>query len=372
MKLTFKSLILFFFLIAIDFLIAGGLSELWVRIFVPVDNTCYTHNSSLGDQFCPDQTSYGYVEKGYSNIFKSNSAGFHDREHKKEKGQNTIRFQVYGDSITTAEGVTIQNTIPSLLEKYLQSNSELKSRIEVMNMAPAEDSTVAQYLTFKEYGADYSPDVVICWFMSDFQDNIFETHKRTRSPYLTLTENNELSLSPPTYVHKNDIISYLKSSSMLVRLLANKYLASQFFTDILHMKDKIMAFGLKKTPPVIPSTKTSSSNILAEKSYPLTMRILQEFKRNSNQIGATFVLIDGIRFRDSISSFYTNDDLKIFCQKNDILYIPVFNEYHSLRDNDITGKFFFKDGHPTKYGNAVLAKASGKKLIQSFSQLGLD
>ncbi|GEM_PF-5092988 len=348
-------LLLWSLFICIDFLIAAGVAELWTRIFIPVDNTCYYHDPVMGDRFCPNQETYGYVEKGYSNIFRSNSQGFHDIERTKEKKKNTLRIHFYGDSLTTAEGVPIQYTIPSLVEKYINETNP-RIPVEVLNMASAEDSTAAEYITYKYIGKDYSPDIVICYFMSDFQDNIIETHKRTRSPYFEITDDNSLRFIKPVPVDMSSFTEKLKRSSLLLRLLANKFYASKIYNDFLTYKDNIL------TKKKIKNT-VQKENIIAKKTYPLTIRILSEFKKDVEANGAKFIIVDGVEFKDNISDFYTNKDLENFCRKNNMIYIPVYKEYGSLRKSDSPIKYFFSDGHPTKSGNEYLSKIITRKLL---------
>jgi len=59
--------------VLIDCLIAFGISEGWIRLFIPVKNICYVIDDKIGVRFCPNQKTYGYVEKGYKSIFVTNN-----------------------------------------------------------------------------------------------------------------------------------------------------------------------------------------------------------------------------------------------------------------------------------------------------------
>lgn len=358
-------LLLWSLFICIDFLIAAGVSELWTRIFIPVDNTCYYHDPVMGDRFCPNQETYGYVEKGYSNIFRSNSQGFHDIERTLQKKENTLRIHIYGDSLTTAEGVPIEYTIPSLIETYI-NRKQPSITVEVLNMASAEDSTVSQYLTYKYIGKYFTPDIVICYFMSDFHDNIFETHKRTRSPYFEINKNNELVFVPPQPVDDTGMLARIKKSSLLFRLLANKLLESRLYNEVNTLLEKIR-FRLNPETTEdnanITDPREARKKVMREKAWPVTLRILQQFQTDVSKHGAHFILIDGRIITDEFGGVYRNKNLQEFCRVNNIPYIPVFQEYEQLRKGKERKKLFFRDGHPNIDGNRRLSAIVAEKLI---------
>lgn len=351
-------------------LITLSMGEIWVRFFVPVQNVCYLHDPVMGDIRCPNQETYGYVEKGYSNVLTTNSMGFHDVERSQDKQPGTFRILYIGDSLTSGVGVPVKSTIPSLVEKMLIECLTF-DQMEVWNMAPAEDSTVAQLLTFQNIGVDCEPDMVVCHFMSDFSDNIFETHQRTRSPYFKLTDQGILEFVPPTPVDLTTPVERLKRNSILVRLLASKLLTSSFFKDLISLKKSLdeMSAQVKKTiirqkvEQVTASLHRSEDiNLLTEKAWPVTLAMLKLFKNKADRAGARFVLVDGNRFLPNTAGDYKNTDMELFCRKEHIDYIPVFEEYHYIKENDPMNVYFFKDGHPKNKGNEYLAHAIAEKM----------
>lgn len=365
LKVTNKTVLLWIFFICIDFFIAAGLSELWIRFFIPVKNICYYHDSILGDMFCPNQHTYGYVEKGYTNIFTNNSLGFHDIERSKQKEETTLRIQIYGDSLTAAAGVPIDKTIPSLLDTYINDGNP-PFPVEVLNMASAEDSTVSQYLTYQYIGKDFSTDIVICYFMSDFHDNIFETHQRTRSPYYNIDANGELIFIPPQYVDVSSQLEKFKRSSILYRLFANKFLESKLYSNLNKTQQKIRYFfhpTSNHNQQKMVDLSENRKKIMREKAWPITLRLLQEFKKEVIKNGGQFMLIDGRLITDEFGGVYSNHDLELFCKENSIPYIAAFAEYEQLRKGQDSEKYFFEDGHPTIQGNEIISNILVEKLI---------
>jgi hypothetical protein len=354
----------------VDLFIACSLAEVWTRLFIPVQNICYYHDPVLGDMRCPEQETYGYVEPGYSNILRTNSLGFHDLERSIEKSEQKIRFQYYGDSLISGVGVPCEKTIPSLVERNL-NRIYPSLKVEVFNMAPAEDSTASQLLAYQNIGKAYSPDVVICHFMCDFRDNIFETHQRTRSPYFVFDKGNNLKFAPPVPVDMTTPVQRLKKSSLLVRHMANKLLASKFYHDLNTLKNNLRSFRFTNQKDdqvpeikkyIQPTHKQLVEQILSTKSWPLTMRIIEEFRREVEKDGGHFILVDGKHFQPHTAGKYSNENLARFCKANDITYIPVFEEYQALKKAPPEKKYFLKDGHPTSLGNETLSKVVADKL----------
>ena len=356
--------ILFTLLLCIDALVACIVSELWIRTFIPVKNICYYHDRTLGDMFCPQQHTYGYVEPGYSNIFINNSLGFHDIERIKEKKAGLLRVHIYGDSMIAGAGVAVTQTIPSFLEKYFNMHFPAQP-IEAVNMASAEDSTGSELLIYRHIGRAFNPDVVIVYFMNDFHDNIFETHPRTRSPFFELDSNGRLIFIAPKPVNTNSAWERFKRWSLLYRLLANKFLGSKLYHDanstilnlryqVLGKKEKIKGNHLKALQ--------IRHQFLREKAWPVTTALLKTFRDDVEKDGAHFILIDGFPITPTSAGGYINKDLARFCQQNNITYIPMYKEYQKLKSTVDKVKYFFQDSHPTPTGNQKLSKILTLKL----------
>lgn len=355
----------------LDIAIVAGVSEVWIRFLIPVKNVCYYHDPQLGDMFCPEQKTYGYVEPGYSNLLLNNSLGFHDIERSIKKKSGQTRIQVYGDSLTAALGVPIDKTIPSLLESFLNEGRN-DSTVEVMNMASAEDSTAAQFLTYQLIGAKFDPDIVICYFMSDFHDNIIETHKRTRSPYYGLNEDNSLYFIPPVPVDTEKPLEKFKRASMLYRLLANKFLESKIYhnaTSFMEQSFSRFKQGSNKDKKEKKGFDQRRQEIMREKAWPVTTALLKAFHEKAAQDGAVFVLVDGRIIKNEFGGAYKNDDLKKFCNGIGIKYISLYEKYEKMRKGPHKAEYFLDDGHPTIRGNEELSRILSTKFRQVLMQL---
>jgi hypothetical protein len=126
----------------------------------------------------------------------TNSAGFHDREHSKQKPPNTFRVAVLGDSFTEALQVAIEKTFSSALELELAGCPELKGKnVEVMNFGVSGYGTAQELQMLRHYAWDYSPDLVLLAFFTgnDTQNNSRPLQQDDYRPYFLL-QNGKLVL----------------------------------------------------------------------------------------------------------------------------------------------------------------------------------
>jgi len=370
------TLSLWIVLILFDVLIVSGICETWVRFFIPVANLSYYHDAKLGDMLTPNQKTCGYVEGNYSNDFFSNSYGFHDIDRNTNKKQDTYRIQIYGDSLVAGAGVQIEDTIPSVTEKYLNKNKDIAANFEVMNMASGEDSTSAQFLVYKNIGTNFHPDLVICYFMADFPDNILETHHRTRSPYHSLNKSGELEDILPVPVNLATPFERFKRSSLLYRLFANKLLASKAYNDAKAIANKAL-YSLRPKSPSTGETKAKASSSYAEqrmnalrtKSWPVTLKLITEFRDIVEKNGSKFILIHGRNLTAGNTGGYTNQDFINFLKRNEISYILAYDIYEEIRfHRPKEENLFFEDSHPRAAGNDILGHHIADNLASYFQQ----
>jgi len=366
MKGKTKIIFLWIIFIVIDILIAVGISEVWIRLFIPAKNICYVSDPKIGPRFCPNQKTYGYVEKGYSNVLMTNGLGFHDYERAAEKLNNTYRIQIYGDSMIQGYCVPRESTIPILMERYLNSQG-LPVKFEVFNMAPGDDGTSAQIMTYKEIGRSFKPDLVIGYFMDDFPDNVMQIHGRTYSPYYKIDQNGELVYIPPIPKDTSTLWERFKQTSSFYRLLANKFLESKFYFQVVRFEKNLISYvrGIGSSNPdgLGKDYETTRKEICIKEGWPLTLRLIKHFKEEVEESGSQFVLVDGEEFYDvNVGSVYANRDLAEYCLKNGISYIPGYERYAQLKSVVNPQKYFFKDHHLTALGNEEVARFVGQKI----------
>lgn len=358
--------------VLIDLFVAAAVAELWIRFFIPVKNICYLSDPKMGAVFCPDQKTYGYAEKGYANVLKTNRLGFHDVERTMEKAPGVFRIIVFGDSMIQGYCVPTEQTIPSLLERFLNADN-LPLRFEVLNMAPGDDGTSAQVVAYEERGRAFRPDMVLAFFMDDFPDNVMKLHGRSYSPYHELNDKGELVFVPPVPKDMTGLWERFKGGSRLYRLLSNKTLESKFYNN-----GKKLLTGLKIRFSQAPSGSTRKDSLELRKevcikeSWPLTLRLLKYFGEIVKKDGGHFVVVDGQEFYDvNVGTVYSNRDFQEACTKNGLSYIAGYERYAELKKSDGSTGYFFRDHHLTPVGNREVARFIADKIVAQLRQAAI-
>ncbi len=358
-KTTSNTISLWLVCILIDVSIAFGISECWVRNFIPLTNITWFIDNKIGTRYRPNQKVYGYVEEGYKNIFVTNSFGFHDVERTKTKDDGTLRIHFYGDSMTVGKCVKTEETIPSLVETYLDSY-HFPVKFEVLNMAAGTNSTTGEILTYEKIGAEFDADLVICYFMDDFGDNVLELAGTKHASYHTIGENNELVYHyPPILRDTPGLLSEFKTKrwSSLCGLIAHKIVHTKIWHHykILRRKFSYYAKDLLNENPNHKAYEERIKEIYIKESWPLTLRLIEYFRDIVEQTGAQFILIDGRTFDENVGTIYKNKDLEDHCNRKGINYIQAYKIMEQLKLSDDLKEYFFLDGHLNQLGNEKIS-----------------
>jgi hypothetical protein len=88
-----------------------------------------------------------------------NSRGARDIERSQQKASGVLRVAIFGDSMTEGVQVNLPQTFSQLLETQL--TTALGQRVEVLNFGVNGYSPLQEYLLYKNYGAEYAPDIVL-------------------------------------------------------------------------------------------------------------------------------------------------------------------------------------------------------------------
>jgi hypothetical protein len=151
--------------------------------------------------------------------------------------------------------------------------------------------------------------------------------------------------------------------------MANKFLSSQLYADITR-QIRTFRFSKPEKKQSTAGTKKKTTalekryQVLKEKAWPVTVALLKQFKKDVESQGGQFILVDGFPITPTSAGGYVNTDLEDYCKKNSITYIPMYKEYAALKKSTDYSTYFFKDSHPTIFGNETLTKALAQKLRQ--------
>lgn len=151
------------FALALGSLIALSLVEVGLRLTGHDVPRVWHPHAKLGWESIPGARRH-YTEEG-DGLIEINSAGFRDREREIKKPPKTYRIAVFGDSMTQAVEVNLDQTYCYRLEERLSTESR---SFEVMNFGVIGYSPIQELLLFEEMGTRYSPDLVV---LALFLDN---------------------------------------------------------------------------------------------------------------------------------------------------------------------------------------------------------
>ncbi len=260
-------------LIVFGFAVALGAAELGLRAFGPPIVTYppgFTEpDKNLGWRGVPNAELINKV--GPTPIaLKRNSHGFSDKERTYEKGNDTFRILVLGDSFVEAIQVPLEEKFPYILEQKL--NSERGRRFEVLNLGIGGYGTDQEYLMLKYHGVKYQPDWVILalYIGNDILENsstlVVDGHPT--KPHFVLI-NGELKEVPFTINDRTgaDKILFSSVKDLFRRLLPSTYYLvtgriSSTSTPLL--VNVLRAIGLMGSEPVAPQQSTKPQPPLKE------------------------------------------------------------------------------------------------------------
>jgi len=167
-------------LVIFGIFMALALVEVIFTYVYPQSDDFYQFDPYIGWKHIPNKTGL-WVRKEFVVPIKINSEGFRDVEHFPEKPPDVYRIVVLGDSFVEAFQVKYEETFCYLLEKMLNSDSEIKKKVEVINLGVSAFGTAQEYQTLRYYGLKYNPDLVILLFCTnDVTDNVDEDIRRPR------------------------------------------------------------------------------------------------------------------------------------------------------------------------------------------------
>ena len=121
---------------------------------------------------------YRHKEPEYDYIWENNSLGMRDRERSPSKDPQSFRIFFLGDSMIQGYGVSLEQTMVSLLEASL-NKPEREKTVEVLNGGVFGYSPFLEYLYLKEVMPLIDPDLVIVGFslVNDVGDDYFYTQQ---------------------------------------------------------------------------------------------------------------------------------------------------------------------------------------------------
>jgi hypothetical protein len=95
-------------------------------------------------------------------VYRTNAAGFRDREFTLERSPGALRLVMLGDSFGFGEGVREEDTVASLLEAHL--GEAYGCPVEVYNLSVIGYTTEQEAALLEARALRYQPDAILVWY----------------------------------------------------------------------------------------------------------------------------------------------------------------------------------------------------------------
>ena len=180
-------------------LVAAATIEIWVRL-------AWDESRGRPGFFVSDPVLGQRLAANYDGWFAgvpahTNALGFRDpRNYPLEKGRNTFRIVVLGDSVTFGHGARFETTYPYLLEQRLKAWRP-DVTWEVWNLGVPGYNTAQELAYLHEVGPRYQPDLVIVGFFP----NDFTGYEPHASPGMTRRTASAVVRTLQRYVYSSEL-----------------------------------------------------------------------------------------------------------------------------------------------------------------------
>ncbi len=352
------------FLILLGIVVSLLLVEFLLRIFSHPETTLkFYDNPVFGSALVPNQEGLFVSEtKEYSSKVKVNSQGWPDIEHNLAKPEDIYRMLILGDSFVENFQVPLEKRF------FRQLQDKLGNKFEIIAMGRGNTGTGSQYLTLKNYGLKYKPDLVIHMFYeaNDVKNNSSSMQNDPFLPYFKIDAFDNLVELP-------------HSQRSLRKLAALKEFLTNFrvIKLILKVRQNMMENRekLKSGYPIDYHIYDKDYSEEYTKSWEVTKRLILRTKMEVENSGSRYIFIaipgsEQIRKNvqetiiksypkfslDNIDFEKPDQILKAFCEKEKIecyFMLSSFKEYMNSKPQ--SQLYYFYDGHWNETGTNLAA-----------------
>jgi hypothetical protein len=338
---------------------------------------------------------YRHTKEGFSEGY-FNSHGFRDYERTYEKGANTFRILVLGDSYTEAPQVSLENSFPALLEQRLNEYSNSK-RFEVLNLGHSGFGTANAYMRYLNFGIKYSADIVILAFLTgnDIRDNSKTLNREEVAFYFRFDGDGKLILDRSvidqyerTLTTTKKFFQLIKEKSYLASLISERLYLMRFQLREKQFQNLLAGGGHQGSHEKLD--ELSDLNIylpnmgrLWKEAYAVTQALFLKFRESVEENGGRFLLVtlsngeqvhpevqQELAERYGLSFDFEQPDriIEEFAKKHDIRHLklmPTFREYHLRTGTYLHGFHGSKTGHWNENGHRLAAEQIFKFLKEN-------
>ncbi|MCH8003561.1 MAG: SGNH/GDSL hydrolase family protein [Nanoarchaeota archaeon] len=280
----------------------------------------------------------------YDIDIRTNSNGLRDYEH--EQTSDNFRILALGDSFAFGQGVDINDTFLSIIEKQLD--------VEIIKAgvpAYGQDNQLHYFIT---KGKNYNPDMtIIFYFLNDNEDNYGLTDRKVA--YGNLIQKYRYEALPNWKLYTYTKLFRTKTLRLIRQTFSN---IATYFDE----NKKTKSFDYK----VFLKSQTKES-----REWTKTAALFKEFKKNSGNSKLLIVYVPDKKqiYPEEFKDFFDintdvdkpNKVLKTVAEFLNISYIDVTKEMRNLK---ISNLYFRHDPHFNENGYKLFAILVGNELIK--------
>ena len=372
--------------------LAGG--ELLARKVRPLSTLEYVVDADVGQILNPNQRGARSVSQDYDVEIATNSAGFHDIEHRLQKPPDVYRIVMLGDSFMEAVQVPVGQGFAQQLQGALQGWLNEK-RVEVINLG-ISGTGPAQYLqVLKARGLAYRPDLVIMAVHpgNDFFDSYRPLSGSVTKPYFELDPTGELRYIPPQTKAVGVTLSPLLRRSallMLMRKAITRMSIEAWFGrwGFLSPSYAVASVQPNHVLPVDWYVYVIDPPYPWPGAYRITLRTIEESKKLAEQHGAGFLVMlipptaaIEDRWQEALAPYPGSDHLKLdfdlpskavrrLGKESDFHVIDFVESFRKTYQHDRLSYAWPHDGHWNARGHQQAAQVVSSFLLAHRAEYG--
>jgi hypothetical protein len=312
---------------------------------------------------------------------QTNRAGFRDFEREYGKPDGVKRVAAIGDSFIEAVQVPFEKTATQLLERKLNAPRGQESgsppRWEVLNFGTSNFGVGQYLLTWEQHARRYAPDYVVVFVAKFIMDRTLQKSEQGR---FQGTSDKQLWIRPTFRVEGNALIREPARDFEEFARLQDSVIQNEFGGQRSRRRVSLVTFlyarrlydgferwrqrHARRRPDALPHPDARpqiDSNMLTT-----NLQVLEELGRQAAIANSVLVVVDASQyFGDDVS---ISTALQELCASGSSIYVPFYKDLQQSHTNGVPVQWSH-DGHFNEAGNALLADALYRALIQERPQL---
>ncbi len=281
---------------------------------------------------------------------------------------DVLRIALFGDSYTHGDDVSFENSWGYYLESNLKENG---IQAEVINFGVSGYGIDQAFLRWRKLGREFSPDLVILGFDAENVNrhvNLIRAIYKPKTglpfskPRFIINEEKLQVINTPTILPEN-IVAIMQNIEAWELIKHEYFFEPKDYQDSILFKSKLAAFVFS-----LNSNQGTERQLysLDEEPARLTIKIIQEFKKDVEAGGRKFLVVHLPR-RSHTATLLAGEDLEYaellaeIAKNSDVIY----PEYKLMAEAESPSLKTLYKGHYSPRGSKVIADVIAEFLISS-------